>query len=44
MQLKSQLLLNLEMRPVRFEDMARQVLAHGIRRKPQEYMQKIGYF
>ncbi|GMT02847.1 hypothetical protein PENTCL1PPCAC_25021 [Pristionchus entomophagus] len=40
-QLKSQLLMNLEVRPVMFEDMARQVMGHGYRRKPWEYMQAI---
>jgi len=40
-QLKSQLMMNLEMRPVMFEDMARQVLAHNERKKPQEYLRKI---
>ncbi|GMT34020.1 hypothetical protein PFISCL1PPCAC_25317, partial [Pristionchus fissidentatus] len=40
-QLKSQLLMNLEIRPVMFEDMARQVMGHGYRRKPWEYIQAI---
>uniref|UniRef100_A0A0N5ARE3 Alpha-MPP n=1 Tax=Syphacia muris TaxID=451379 RepID=A0A0N5ARE3_9BILA len=40
-QLKSQLMMNLEVRPVMFEDLARQVLGHGYRRKPQEYIEKI---
>ncbi|KAF8384536.1 mppa-1 [Pristionchus pacificus] len=40
-QLKSQLLMNLEVRPVMFEDMARQVMGHGYRRKPWEYMAAI---
>jgi hypothetical protein len=43
-QLKSQLMMNLEMRPVMFEDMTRQVLAHNERRKPEEYLRKIGKF
>jgi processing peptidase subunit alpha len=43
-QLKSQLMMNLEMRPVMFEDMTRQVLAHNERKKPQEYLRKIGKF
>jgi processing peptidase subunit alpha len=43
-QLKSQLMMNLEMRPVMFEDMTRQVLAHNERRKPQDYLRKIGKF
>lgn len=41
-QLKSQLMMNLEVRPVMFEDLARQVLGHGYRRKPSEYVEKIG--
>lgn len=41
-QLKSQLMMNLEIRPVMFEDLARQVLGHGYRRKPSEYVEKIG--
>lgn len=41
-QLKSQLLMNLELKPVMFEDMTRQVLAHGHRRHPDEYIAKIG--
>uniref|UniRef100_A0A1I7XEW0 Alpha-MPP n=1 Tax=Heterorhabditis bacteriophora TaxID=37862 RepID=A0A1I7XEW0_HETBA len=40
-QLKSQLMMNLEIRPVMFEDLARQVIGHNYRRKPQEYMEKI---
>ncbi|MFH4973642.1 hypothetical protein AB6A40_000351 [Gnathostoma spinigerum] len=40
-QLKSQLMMNLEMRPVMFEDLVRQVIGHGFRRKPQEYLDKI---
>ncbi|VDO31795.1 unnamed protein product [Haemonchus placei] len=41
-QLKSQLMMNLEVRPVMFEDLSRQVIGHGYRRKPQEYLEKIG--
>ena len=41
-QLKSQLMLNLEIRPVMFEDLARQVLGHGYRKKPVEYIKEIG--
>lgn len=41
-QLKSQLMMNLEIRPVMFEDLARQVLINGHRKKPQEYLEKIG--
>ena len=40
-QLKSMLLMNLESRPVIFEDLARQVLAQGMRQKPEHYIQKI---
>jgi len=41
-QLKSQIMMNLEMRPVQFEDLARQVLTHQNKRiKPEEYTQKI---
>ncbi len=40
-QLTSQLLMNLEVRPVMFEDLARQVLGHGYRRTPKEYAEKI---
>ncbi|XGW31807.1 hypothetical protein V3C99_010184 [Haemonchus contortus] len=40
-QLKSQLMMNLEVRPVMFEDLSRQVIGHGYRRKPQEYLEKI---
>ncbi|VDM74347.1 unnamed protein product [Strongylus vulgaris] len=43
-QLKSQLMMNLEVRPVMFEDLARQVIGHGYRRKPEEYLEKIGEF
>ena len=44
-QLKSQIMMNLEMRPVQFEDLARQVLTHQNKRiKPEEYTQKIGLF
>jgi len=41
-QLKSQLLMNLEMRPVQFEDLARQVLAHGKRKTAEDYANQIG--
>lgn len=40
-QLKSMLLMNLESRPVIFEDCARQVLAQGHRRKPEHFIQQI---
>uniref|UniRef100_A0AC35TVM0 Mitochondrial-processing peptidase subunit alpha n=1 Tax=Rhabditophanes sp. KR3021 TaxID=114890 RepID=A0AC35TVM0_9BILA len=39
--LKSQLLMNLEQRPVMFEDLARQVLGHGVRKSPLEYIREI---
>lgn len=41
-QLKSQIFMNLEMRPVQFEDLARQVLTHDKRIKPEEYAERIG--
>ncbi|KAJ1374955.1 Mitochondrial-processing peptidase subunit alpha [Parelaphostrongylus tenuis] len=40
-QLKSQLMMNLEIRPVMFEDLARQIIGHGFRRKPEEYVEQI---
>jgi len=40
-QLKSMLLMNLESRPVIFEDLARQVLAQGHRRKPEYFIDLI---
>merc|ERR1712141_749270 len=40
-QLKSMLLMNLESRPVIFEDIARQVLSQGHREDPETYIQKI---
>lgn len=40
-QLKSMLLMNLESRPVIFEDLARQVLAQGNRRKPEYFINLI---
>ena len=40
-QLKSMLMMNLESRPVIFEDLARQVLAQGHREEPEKYIQKI---
>jgi len=40
-QLKSMLLMNLESRPVIFEDVARQVLAQGHRKQPQHFIQQI---
>lgn len=41
-QLQSMLLMNLESRPVVFEDVARQVLANGFRRPPQFFIEQIG--
>lgn len=35
------LLMNLESRPVIFEDVARQVLAQGQRERPEHYIEKI---
>lgn len=43
-QLKSMLLMNLESRPVVFEDIARQVLATGHRKRPQYFIEAIGNF
>lgn len=40
-QLSSMLLMNLEARPVVFEDVARQVLASGFRRSPKYYLDRI---
>lgn len=40
-QLQSMLLMNLESRPVVFEDIARQVLATGKRLQPQHFMDLI---
>lgn len=36
------LLMNLESKPVIFEDIARQVLANGFRKQPDVYMRIIG--
>lgn len=38
------LLMNLESRPVVFEDIARQVLATGMRRSPKYFIDAIGEF
>lgn len=43
-QLKSHLMMNLEQRPVVFEDLSRQIMSHGIRRKPQYFVNAIGMF
>lgn len=40
-QLKSQLLMNLEMRPVQFEDLSRQILVQGQRKTPDDYAEEI---
>ncbi|KAI1727337.1 peptidase m16 inactive domain-containing protein [Ditylenchus destructor] len=40
-QLKSHLMMNLEQRPVVFEDLSRQIMSHGIRRKPQYFVNAI---
>ncbi|XP_063973195.1 mitochondrial-processing peptidase subunit alpha [Diachasmimorpha longicaudata] len=40
-QLQSMLLMNLEQRPVVFEDIGRQVLATGARKRPEYFMQAI---
>jgi len=40
-QLKSMLMMNLEARPVMFEDVGRQVLANNVRQQPQYYCDKI---
>ncbi|GIY87858.1 mitochondrial-processing peptidase subunit alpha [Caerostris extrusa] len=41
MQLQSVLLMNLESRPVVFEDIGRQVLATGTRKEPEYFIQEI---
>ncbi|GFO34000.1 mitochondrial-processing peptidase subunit alpha, partial [Plakobranchus ocellatus] len=41
-QLQSMLMMNLEVRPVVFEDIGRQVLAGSIRKDPQYYYDQIG--
>lgn len=41
-QLQSMLLMNLEARPVVFEDIGRQVLAIGSRKRPEYFIQEIG--
>ncbi|XP_014214456.1 mitochondrial-processing peptidase subunit alpha [Copidosoma floridanum] len=40
-QLQSMLLMNLEQRPVVFEDIGRQVLATGVRKRPEYFIQAI---
>lgn len=41
-QLQSMLLMNLESRPVMFEDIGRQVLATGHRKRPKYFIDEIG--
>lgn len=41
-QLQSMLLMNLEARPVVFEDIGRQVLATGVRKRPDHFIGEIG--
>jgi mitochondrial-processing peptidase subunit alpha len=41
-QLQSMLLMNLEARPVVFEDIGRQVLATGERKRPEHFIKEIG--
>jgi hypothetical protein len=41
-QLQSLLLMNLEMRPVQFEDTARMVVGLGHRKAPMEFIEEIG--
>lgn len=41
-QLQSMLLMNLEARPVVFEDVGRQVLATGSRKRPDHFINEIG--
>lgn len=43
-QLQSMLLMNLESRPVVFEDIGRQVLANGTRKKTQHFIESIGKY
>lgn len=38
------LLMNLEQRPIVFEDIGRQVLATGSRKRPEYFIQAIGTF
>lgn len=41
-QLQSMLMMNLEARPVVFEDIGRQVLATGVRKSPEQFIAAIG--
>lgn len=43
-QLQSMLLMNLESRPVIFEDVGRQVLTAGHRKQPEHYFDLIGTY
>lgn len=43
-QLQSMLLMNLEARPVVFEDVGRQVLSTGARKKPEQFIDEIGKY
>ena len=43
-QLTSMLLMNLEARPVQFEDIGRQVLATGHRKQPKHYIDHISEY
>lgn len=43
-QLQSMLLMNLESRPVMFEDIARQVLATGHRKRPKYFINEISKY
>jgi len=36
--------MNLEARPIVFEDMVRQIIACGYRKRPEELLQEIGMF
>jgi len=36
--------MNLEARPIVFEDMVRQILSNGYRKRPEELLQEIGRF
>ena len=41
-QLKSMMLMNLEMRPVQFEDTGRMIIGLGHRKSPLEFIHEIG--
>lgn len=42
-QLQSNLMMNMETRPMTFEDIGRQMLVQNTRRSPLEYMDDIGW-